>query len=113
MGNMTLSKHFPKLCCNGGSCGNCCLGYCCPCVASGKISEASGADFCQGCLIHCCITFCLGNCCSSFYHTCWPSKNLREKYPTGVEESDCKICICHLCCPGCARSRAHLHRQPS
>merc|ERR1712034_52478 len=96
-------KAFPELFSNGGSCSNCCLALWCPCVASGKISEAAGSGtYCNGCLTHCMVSCCCGSTVGAIYHTVGPSKDLRERNPTGVEESTCKICCCHTCCPCCA-----------
>merc|ERR1711964_842310 len=92
---------YPSAC--GASAGPWCMACFLPCIAAGQVTKAAGSlgggtvGFCLGCLLY--------NWTKCLIHGCFTAQALRRKFPTGIEESACYTCLCHLCASCCALSR--------
>merc|ERR1711964_583489 len=82
-------------------CDACLIGFGAPCVASGRIAEATGGDYQNQVMTYGLLKCCCGSV-ADCYHGFMLSKKLHEQYPTpGEEVNALAYCCCHcLACTG-------------
>jgi len=85
-------------------CDACLIGFLAPCVATGRIAEATGDDYKTQVAIYSALGCCCGSCVAGCYHGFFVSKKLHEQYPTpGEEVKPLEYCLCHCCCGSCSK----------